>query len=102
MKKIILISLTLCLGFVSLVSAEEISEEENDCFRKGLYARFLMSDRQKGVSLSLAMDNYKVGLEKKVIVEAYEQNLYSSKEIKEKVIKEFENGIVIKCLKELY
>jgi hypothetical protein len=89
-----------------LAPAAAIAATDDLCKSLGKSGELTMRSRQQGVDMSAVMElANKAGPMKQVlrhmIIDAYDEPQYSSKEMQDRVIKEFSNQAQLKCYKNL-
>lgn len=78
-------------------SAPTFAESEVVCNFEGTVAFLIMSSRQNGENIGQMIKESPKS--KGLIMRAYEQPRFDSDEYKKKAIKDFENEIILECLK---
>ncbi len=87
----------LLLVVLALSSVPTFAESEAVCNFEGTVAFLIMSSRQNGENIGQLIKESPSS--KKLIIRAYEQPRFDSDEYKQKAIKDFENEIILECLK---
>ena len=103
MSRLLLIISSLFVS-VGVNAAQQTSSQK--CAKYEIMAHYIMLVRQDGLPMSKALQEFKVDdkenpygeIERKIIIDAYSQPKYETKEYRDKEITEFANKYMLGCM----
>ena len=89
----------LTLLLIASVSVSAESDRQNICEAYSKLAKGVMTLRQIGEGMASVYSGSDTAHYKKLVIDAYEQPMYSSKAYKDKAIAKFQNKAFLQCIK---